>query len=115
MRNPRTKKTFSKYMNFIAEGFLEKCNLCDKKKTKSIKEFKYWRIIKNQFPYDRITKINHLIVLKRHVISAKLNKKEREELEKIKIDYMVGNYDYTLESLKKSIPDHFHLHLMIFK
>jgi len=112
----RTKKTEEKYKKFMAKGFLAKgCNLC--RKVKSIKEFRYWRIVDNEFPWDRIAKINHMIIPKRHIIYEELNKAEKKEFESIKSAYIEEKYELIAEvaNKKKSIPDHFHIHLIILK
>ncbi|MCR4328353.1 MAG: DUF3605 domain-containing protein [Patescibacteria group bacterium] len=111
----RTNKMYEKYVRFIHKGGLrEECVLCTKK---PIKSFRYWRIIMNDFPYNRITNIHHMIVPKRHTVEAKLTKKEREELQKLKMRYVSPNYTFIMEASHKdkSIPSHFHLHLVVIK
>lgn len=115
MEIQRTKKTYIKYKKFKKEKvFINECGLC---KEKLIKEFKYWKIIKNRFPWDRIAKINHIVIPKRHVVYKKLNKKEKKELETIKMGYIEKKYELLAEATnrKKSIPGHFHIHLIILK
>lgn len=105
-----------KYKKFKANGFLDDgCNLC--KEATSIKEFKFWRIVDNLFPHDRIAKTNHIIISKRHTIYEELNKLEKKEFEIIKSAYIEKEYEVMLEvtQKKKSIPGHFHIHLMILK
>ena len=118
MKSLRTKKTEEGYAKFIKSGFLsEDCNLCNKKKTKSIREFKHWRIVKNIFPYDRIAKINDMLVSKRHTIDEKLTGAERKELNLLKRKYIDKNYEFIIEGTfkKKSIPEHFHVQLIVVK
>jgi hypothetical protein len=114
----RTKRMEKKYLKFKTDGHLSNgCNLCDKKKAETIKEFKYWRIVNNIFPWDRIARINHLIISKRHIVYEKLNKQEKIELDKLKSKYINKKYEIIAETTnrKKSIPEHFHLHLIIPK
>ena len=114
----RTKKTDQKYKKFIAQGFLENgCGLCKKNKNELIKEFKYWKIVKNRFPWDRIAKTSHMVIPKRHVSGEKLTKIEKRELEIIKFKYIEKEYELLAEATtrKKSIPGHFHVHLLILK
>ena len=117
MSNPlRTKKTYRRYEKFKKNGFLANgCNLC--KEAKSLKKFKHWRIINNLFPYDCVAKINHIIIPKRHVNYKNLNKIERKELESIKSKYIERKYQLIMEAMKRemSIPEHFHLHLIVLK
>ncbi|MCE9548852.1 hypothetical protein K8Q98_00400, partial [Candidatus Nomurabacteria bacterium] len=91
MAQLRTKETHEKYMKFIESGFLaEKCGLCD---DNSIKEFNYWKIIDNLFPYDSVAKVHHMIIPKRHVVEDELNEEEKNELKEIKMGYINQEYD----------------------
>lgn len=111
----RTKEGREKYEQAIAEGALANgCKLCEKE---SLKEFKHWRIMVNDFPYDLIAKAHNMIVPKRHVDEKGLLEEERRELEDIKNSYIHDEYAFMIEAThrKKSIPDHFHLHLIVSK
>lgn len=90
------------------------CALC---KAPALKSFRYWKIIQNEFPWDRIAKVNHLIVPKRHLQEEGLHEKERRELLLIKSTFIGEIYEFIGEATikKKSIPNHFHLHLIIIK
>lgn len=112
----RSKKTYEKYEKVKASGILQKgCNLC--KKTTSLKNFKHWRIVHNKYPYDKVAKIHHMIIPKRHTVYEELNRVERDELDLIKNTHINLKYEVILEATnkEKSIPDHFHLHLMVMK
>ncbi|MDR3519486.1 MAG: hypothetical protein P4L63_01185 [Candidatus Pacebacteria bacterium] len=111
----RTKKTYDKYMRMRANGLLDHgCRLCQ---IKPIKKFKYWKIINNEYPWDLIAKINHILVSKRHTTYEKLNQAERKEFDFIKASYLEKNYGHMVETTnkRKSIPDHFHIHLLVLK
>ena len=111
----RTPGSEANYKKLIAEGILSNgCALC---RAESIKEFQYWKIIHNDFPYDRIAKIHHMIVPKRHIPDADLTSSEKEEFEAIKNDYLHKEYEYIIEATykNKSIPGHAHLHLIVAK
>jgi hypothetical protein len=58
-----------------------------------------------------------MVIPIRHVTEDELTKEEKDEFETIKKEYIFDKYDYILEacSYKKSIPAHFHLHLLIIK
>lgn len=43
--------------------------LKDLRKEKPIQDFKYWLIVENRFPHDKIAEVNHMIVLKRECSS----------------------------------------------
>ncbi len=112
----RTKKTYEKYTKFRNEGFLANgCNLC--KKNKPIKEYKHWRIINNKFPWDRIAKINHILIPKRHIVYGQLNEIEKKEFDLLKSTYVDKKYEIMVEATDgiKSIPSHYHVHLIVVK
>mgnify|MGYP001579346225 CR=1 FL=1 len=112
----RSKKVYEKYEKVKASEALQKgCSLC--KKAKSLKNFKHWRIVNNKFPYDKVAKIHHMVIPKRHTIYEELNKIEKEELDLIRATHINLKYEAILEATnkEKSIPDHFHLHLMVMK
>lgn len=114
----RTIKTKEEYDKFQAEGNLKNgCKLCDKNEDDLIQEFKYWKIIKNKFPWDLISKLNHLMIPKRHTIYGELNEEEKKEQDFIKSDYIEGRYDIIAEALPHamSIPEHYHSHLIVLK
>lgn len=71
----------------------------------------------NAFPYDKIATSHDMVVPLRHVPEAELTPEERKELVEIKHEYVNANYEYILEPThkKKSIPAHFHLHLVVLK
>lgn len=88
------------------------CVLCTKE---SIKDFEYWRVVENSFPYDLVAKVHHMLILKRHANEYEINTDEEKELKKIKLDYLSTQYDYIIECMpkNKSVPEHLHLHILI--
>ena len=78
--------------------------------------FTLWKIIPNDFPYDRIAKKHHMIVPLRHVQEKDLSTEERAELQEIKgRGFDDDTYEYIIEAAQKikSVPGHFHLHLVV--
>lgn len=117
MANLRTKKTENTYKKYRAGGYAKECGLCKKDKKEVIKEFKHWRILDNLFPWDRIAKINHLLIPKKHIVEKELTENARKELILIKSTYINDNYEVMAEAAHKvkSIPEHFHMHLIVTK
>lgn len=79
-----------------------------------IKDFKYWMIIANRFPHDKIATVNHIIVLKREAVDLRhIHLIEWVELLKIvwfvRKDYDVFTYNLPSMSSIKNIP-HCHLY-----
>ncbi len=91
------------------------CNLCNDKES-IVKEYEHWVLMKNKFPYDRYFTKSDMLVLKRHVGEHDLNDSERTEFISIKKE-LSDSYDSIIEHLpkQKSIPDHFHVHIIEFK
>lgn len=111
----RTKETYELYEEHKRNGHLESgCPLCT---DAPLVEFTHWKIMDNKFPYDRISEVHHMLVSKRHVTEIDFTEEERVELLEIKNSYVNENYEYTFEAMArlKSIPQHFHLHLLIPK
>lgn len=111
----RTAKTQKRYASYQKAGELKRgCVLC---KRKPLKTFRHWKIVSNLFPYDRIARRHHMILPKRHVAEEKLSAAELKELQRIKETYLHKKYDFILEATyrMKSIPAHFHLHLILVK
>lgn len=107
----RSEEIFNKYQARKNSGIMKKrCFLCDET---PIKSFKYWKIIPNEFPYDLIAETHHMIIPLRHVDEAGLTAEELSEYKEIKAKKL-HEYAYIVETMndKKSIPEHFHLHLI---
>ena len=110
----RTQTTKQKYLKYLEnnEGKL-KDFVYDVKK-ENLKEYKYWVIKENRFPYDEICELSHLLIPKRIVATYReLNTEELSDLQEIKEDIR-SKYDCILESLSRgnpSISKHFHFHL----
>jgi hypothetical protein len=87
------------------------CPLCEK--APATTQFTYWKIAENTFPYDRIAGTHDMLLPLRHVMEGELTEDELPELAEIK-DNSISEYNWILESThtNKSIPSHFHLHLM---
>lgn len=90
------------------------CPLCN---AEGIKVFNYWKIIKNKFPYDRISEVHDMILPIRHATENELTKEEWDEYNKLRKGFLNENYTYFIEaSMKtKTIPSHLHIHLINVK
>jgi hypothetical protein len=111
LRSLEGKKKYQEYLKNTPSS--DVCILCEKK---VIKEFKYWKITGNLFPYDLIAESHDMIMPIRHIVETELTDEEKEEFSYIKI-HLLGEYDYIIESAlkNKSIPEHFHQHLLVGK
>ncbi|MDB5204140.1 MAG: hypothetical protein JWP09_168 [Candidatus Taylorbacteria bacterium] len=118
MRTLRTKEGEQKYIDVMKSGLNNNsCFFCDLDKQTIIAEFDNFRIIENNFPYDEVAEIHHMIYPKRHMIGTEMTHQERDELEELKTIYCKErNYQYILEGITKiSIPAHVHFHLLTLK
>lgn len=81
-----------------------------------MREWKYWALIDNDFPYTAAFKKHHMLIPKREVTEKDLNKQERDEL-KLIIDEVSTDYDCQLINFtsKQSVRNHYHIHLLTYK
>ncbi len=111
----RTKEGQARYEEYKAAGGLAGgCKLCE---APPLKVFKYWALVKNNFPYDKIAEVHDMLIPKRHVTEEELSQEEWHEFQQIKDEYIHKEYEFMIEAThrKKSIPAHFHLHLLVAK
>lgn len=112
MNSLRTQETEARYTAVKALREPAECGICN---DLTLREFTHWRIVANQFPYDMIASVHHMAVPKRHVPEEAVTDEEWTELDAIKRGYIAENYEIVLETMpkKKSIPGHFHIHLLV--
>lgn len=111
----RSKESEAAYDAYQAQGGLgEGCALC---KAEPIKQFTYWKITENRFPYDKIAQVHHTLVPLRHVHDDGLTSEERAEYQELKHGHINERYEIIIEAVprKFSIPEHFHQHLVVIK
>lgn len=111
-RSPEQDKKYTQYRNDTQGN--SQCALCEKT---PLKTFTYWKVIENSFPYDLIAQTHHMLVPIRHTIEKNLTQQERQELSVLKETFLNDNYDCMLEPTQKlkTIPTHFHIHLIVAK
>lgn len=114
MKELRTPKTYDKYQEDKEKGLNDTCFFCNDSRHKLVKAFEHWLIVENDYPYDAVASVSHIIFPKRHTKIDGLTPEEEIELKSIKSGYMTeSKYDYVLEAVAKtSIPDHTHFHLI---
>lgn len=82
-----------------------------------IKDFTHWRIIPNEFPYDMIWFVHHMLLPKRKVGDrSELAQAEAAELQQILDGYVEHNYDAIIDNTRRvrSVTSHYHLHLGVY-
>lgn len=111
----RTKEMEEKYEAYKKQRDSNApCDLCTKE---TLQTFSYWKITDCMFPWDKLAKVQHMIMPLRHVTEQEITQEEWYELNSIKHNFIHDNYEVIMEATnrKKSIPGHFHLHLIINK
>ncbi len=112
LRDPELTNKYRARLDEISkEG---NCPLCDES---ALQLFKYWKIVNNEYPYDLIASVHHMVTPLRHVQEGDLLLEELDELRSLKEGIINSDYDIIMEpTIKgKSIPGHFHLHLIVLK
>lgn len=114
LRTRETQEHYEKVMRERASSPQAACPLCF---VESVREFTFWRIVPNAFPYDRIARVHHMAVPKRHAQWADLTADELDEFDRLRKNELDGAYTYFVEASTsfKSIPAHFHMHLITLK
>ncbi len=112
LRTPEGKEKYREHLKLHPSS--KECFLCA---AQTMKDFSFWKLTENNFPYDQIAKIHHMLTPVRHVPEDQLRQDELDELQSIKRSFINDGYDWIIEATlkNKSIPDHFHIHLIVGK
>ena len=112
LRKPETRKKLERWKETLTGKDTDECKMCTKE---SIKDYMYWKMITNDFPYDHISTKHHMLALKRHVGEMK-DLTEDETREYFEIANSLNNDEYTCITLnlgsQRSINKHLHFHLL---
>jgi len=85
----------------------------------SIREFMHWRVIPNEYPYDRLFKTSHMLIIKRAGVRERfdLTINEKLEFDKIMREYVYPHYSLWLENCpaRRTKPGIYHVHLLTYK
>ncbi|GIW68262.1 MAG: hypothetical protein KatS3mg099_210 [Candidatus Parcubacteria bacterium] len=84
------------------------CPLC---RAPDIRAYRFWRLIPNHFPYDKIARTHHMLVPKRCVPEEEIAAQEWEELTHIKRELAPAYHFYMETTIRqRSVRQHYHLH-----
>ena len=109
----RTEKMQKEYMRYLDAHYDGKCIFCARDML--VKEYEYWVLVKNRFPYDRVYKNHLMLATKRHVEELyELTEEEHAELDKL-FDEIPHNQAILNRRADRSVPRHFHLHLVTIR
>ena len=97
----------------VADVKTDRCPLCD---ANIIAEYD-WKIIENKYPWDAVALQHDMIVPKEHLQEKELSSAAVDELYRLKYEVLNTKYVFITEALpgSKSVPGHFHLHLIVPK
>ena len=120
----RSKETMKKYMCISKE--LEEQGIshdpfeyAKENPALILHEFEFWLIIQNNFPYDPVAGVNHMIFPKRKVVFdwKLIHQEEKDEFQKLRETFFRENYDVIYENLPsgQTKPGYFHIHLLKLK
>lgn len=113
LRTPPIEEAYHQYRE--NHDFITHCPLCEKE---PLRLFTHWKIVRNDFPYDKLAREHNMIVSLRHTVEADFTPAETEELRKIKHEIMLSpEYDFVMEITEphKTIPPHFHMHIIALR
>ena len=115
----RTKEMTEKYRIYRSEqaaDYSESFSF-DLSKENILHEGTHWAVIPNDFPYDQVFDVHHLLIPKRvFAFASDMTTEEFDELQQLKID-LDKYYDSVMENLYegRSVHKHFHLQLCVWK
>lgn len=91
----------------------------DLRSLKMVWTFKYWLVVENEFPYDKIAERHHILVPRFEVQEYiwKLNAESQKELTEIRKWAEGMGYDVLMENLprNRTIKGQFHMHLLRYR
>jgi diadenosine tetraphosphate (Ap4A) HIT family hydrolase len=116
LRKPESEAIYGEFKKRMDKNY---CPFCNRDLMR--REFKYWIIVENRFPYDKVFKRHDILACKRHIKEwTEMTKDEWAELKSIEYQIMngeVGDYNLVIINVPKdrSIPRHLHFHLATYK
>lgn len=112
LRTPDLQEKYDHHLKALKHADDHTCPLCSKE---PIELYVHWKLIRNDFPYNKIAEKHLMLVPLRHVVEADFTSEEIAELRTIKHDILTSpDFDMVIEvdELYKTIPSHFHLHVI---
>ncbi len=112
LRTPDLQEKYTQYRKTVDISSPHSCPLCV---DKPIELYVHWKLIRNDFPYNKIAEKHLMLVPLRHVVEADFTPEEVVELRTIKHDILTSpEFDMVIEidEFYKTIPSHFHLHVI---
>lgn len=120
MDNPRHEETQALYTQFknTHKDNNERLHSFDFKDETIVRDFTYWVIIKNRFPYDKMAQTNDMLVSKRAISShyEGTSEEQKEYHDILQLLATEGYYDALIENFPKvkSVKKFAHTHLVIW-
>jgi len=97
IKSLRSLETETKYQGFLSRPKEDQCFLC---RAKPIIEFEHWKIVENEYPYDGVGTMSHILATKQHKKEEDFTDEEKKELIQIK-NKIKESYDMIIETVAK--------------
>ena len=113
----RTEATIQRYREDTLKGqqTVDGCRLCAISESADFPPLRYWRVCRNQYPYDKVAEISWILMPRRCVSDwNELTTDEQREYREFRLiagDYGVNIFMWSTPGTQ-SIPGHFHEHLL---
>lgn len=113
----RERKTVQRYRDDMRNRPKpsEACALCAIPECDDFPHLKYWRVMRNQYPYDKVAETSWVLMPRRCVSEwGQLTSKERREYREFRLiagDYGVNFFMWSTP-VTQSVPTHYHEHLL---
>lgn len=115
LRKPATEKQYAKRRQEMKELHTEGCAICRIPTIEGFPLMQYWRVVRNEFPYDKIAERSYMFMPKRCIaLWSDLTSEEvsewnwfRQEMGKYGINFSMWSSPVT-----QSVPMHYHEHLI---
>lgn len=118
----RTPETWQRYQERRKTKDPAECFLCHPQSRSDselvVKEFTHFFIVANEYPYDAVAEVHHLLAPKRHIDDQDdLDVDELHEYGETVVPYLEENYDFIGQNTphNQTVPQHLHLHLLTWR
>jgi diadenosine tetraphosphate (Ap4A) HIT family hydrolase len=108
----RKQESEERYMQHKDSGLTKPLEL-----EPSLKQWTYWRLINNRYPYDSVFEVHHMLIPSRSVSSDReLTAAEKAELENILHNFVEQNYHIYFVNTRQRRSNHsmYHIHVARF-
>ena len=113
MRTDETEKIYDQHKKEREQQGDRQCPICT---AESVREYDYWKLIENEFPYDRVARDHYMLASKRHIATfSELTDAEQQEFRDI--HESINEFDASLFNFahRQTVDTHYHIHLFKYR